>query len=146
MKKKYIKGFTLIELLIVLSIISVLSVIGVTNYQGIQARARDSIRKSDLNHLAMALEIYSQQNNQYVGGVGTNCSSDTPGFNTAITSYMSNSTIPTDPKPSPYPQYCYISVNNGRSYTLCAKLENTSDPNINNPSGCPGFNFGLVPK
>ncbi len=58
-------GFTLIELLVVISIIAVLSTIGLITYQGIQAKSRDSIRKSDLRAIATALEIYYQKNGEY---------------------------------------------------------------------------------
>jgi len=57
------RGFTLIELLVTISIIAVLSSIGLIVYQGVQSKARDSIRKSDLQKLAIALEIYAQQPN-----------------------------------------------------------------------------------
>lgn len=142
MKKQ---GFTLIELLVTISIIAVLSVIGLALYQGVQAKARDSVRKNDLQKLALALEIYFQQNNGlYIGGV-TSCpvATDTSStFYTGIASNMSDGVVPRDPKT--HALYCYIS-SDGSSYTLCAKLDNTSDPDIN--SLCPtGYNFGLVPK
>lgn len=55
------RGFTLVELLVVTSIIAVLSTIGITTYQEIQSKARDSVRKQDLNTLAIALELYYQK-------------------------------------------------------------------------------------
>src|SRR3989344_8459217 len=84
------RGFTLIELLETISIIAVLSSIGLIVYQGVQSKARDSIRKSDLQKLAIALEIYAQQNRKYVvnstGEDLTSCTDST--FYTAITQNM----------------------------------------------------------
>lgn len=149
------KGFTLIELLIAISIISILSVIGLVVYQGITAKGRDSVRKSDLNKLATALEIYYQQNNQYV--VGSNnedlatCQTDpdTGTFynNIKYKKLMSDGVVPADP--SSREAYCYISSGKGQSYALCAKLD-TPEANNPTPSSCPtgptGYNYGVVPK
>lgn len=133
MKKKYTKGFSFIELLVVISIISVLSVIGTTNYQGIQSKARDSARKSNLNNLATALEIYFQKNGSYIDGTpgvqGDCASADTATFYTgpnSIASYMADTNVPNDPLTGE--RYCYISVGDGASFRLFAKLENSSDP------------------
>lgn len=123
------KGFTLIELLVVISIIAILSVIGITAFQGTQAKARDSIRKQDLRTLATALEIYYQKNNKYVENVTvcqTNPDISINTFYSAIKDYINGQT-PTDPNTKQ--AYCYLSEN-GLNYTLCAKLENTSDPDI----------------
>lgn len=145
------KGFTLIELLIVISIIAVLSTIGLTSFVGIQSRARDSSRKNDLNTLATALELYyqNQKNGKYIDGV-TTCQTDSnPSNNTfynAIKSYLSNpNSLPKDPASNQ--AYCYISVNNGKSYRLFAKLENcpTQDtiPGINCQTAI--YNFVKTP-
>lgn len=140
------KGFTLIELMVTISIIAVLSVVGLASYKGIQSKAKDSIRKNDLTKLATALEIYFQRegNGKYVLPAGTgpeSCDRDTTAFYAAIASYIPDSIV----DPQTKANYCYVSVNNGQSYTLCAKLENnTSD--VNNPAACPGYNYGVTPK
>ena len=143
------RGFTLIELLVTISIIAVLSSIGLIVYQGVQSKARDSIRKSDLQKLAIALEIYAQQpNGLYVREEAseiTTCpqpTDNTSTFYTNIASDMSDGVVPKDPKDNTL--YCYLSTN-GSTYTLCANLENTSDPDIDNRL-CPGYNYGLVPR
>ena len=88
------KGFTLIELLVAISIIAVLSTIGLVSYQGTQGKARDSVRKQDLNKLATALELYFQGKGQYITGSG-NCLQNTASstFYTDIRQYL-NSEVP----------------------------------------------------
>ena len=49
-------GFTLIELLVVIAIIGILTVIGYSTYSNIQASARDTKRKADVDAIAKALE------------------------------------------------------------------------------------------
>lgn len=130
------KGFTLIELLIVISIIAVLSTIGITTFLGIQAKARDSIRKGDLHKLATALEIYFQQNNKYItNSDGTNmttCQSDpstSAFYSSAIKNNMSDGVVPPDPSStSSSPKaYCYISSSisssTGQGFSLFTHLE-----------------------
>lgn len=119
-------GFTLVELLVAISIIAILSTVGATIYLGIQSKARDSIRKSDLTKLATALELYFQKNSAYVlpQTGDESCTRDTNTFYTdpAIASYMSDNTVPKDPQTQT--NYCYISINNGQAFRLFAKLEN----------------------
>ncbi|MBI2018100.1 type II secretion system protein [Candidatus Daviesbacteria bacterium] len=124
------KGFTLIELLVAVSILAILSTIGITAFQGTQSKARDTVRKNDLNVLATALEIYREQNGKYiVNSDGTNIttcpsSSDTTSpFYTQIAANLSTP-APKDPKTGSF--YCYISVSNGQSFRLFAGLENCS--------------------
>lgn len=145
------KGFTLIELLVTISIIAVLSIIGLVVYQGVTTKARDSIRKNDLNKLATALEIYAQQHNgSYIttsSGI-TACpqpTDTTSTFYTNIASNMSDRVVPKDPKDNTF--YCYLSTN-GSTYTLCANLENTSDPDyVANPTGCgSSYHYVLTPR
>lgn len=141
------KGFTLIELLVTISIIAVLSVVGLTLYQGVQVKARDSVRKKDLQNLATALEIYFQQNGKYItitGGI-TTCPSltDTSStFYTNIAPNMSDGVPPRDPKNNSL--YCYLSTD-GSTYTLCANLENDSDPE-RNTTLCLGYDYAVIPN
>lgn len=145
------KGFTLIELLVAISIIAVLSTIGLVTYQGIQAKTRDSVRKSDLQKLAIALELYYQQHNgSYISGTGT-CETDTPVFyheTNGIAPNMSDKIVPKDPSSTATNEikYCYIS-SNGSTYTLCANLENISDPDYV-ASGCnsSSYHYVLTPR
>lgn len=124
-------AFTIIELLVAITIIGVLSTFGATTYFNISSKSRDSLRKSDLSKLAAALELYQQQHNlTYIDGTpgseGDCSSADTSAFYTGITSYLSDNKVPKDPKTGA--NYCYVSVNNGQSFRLFAKLENCTDP------------------
>ena len=59
-------GFTLIELLVVITIIAILSVISLVVFTGIQPRARDATRKSDLEAVSKAMEVgYSESTGRY---------------------------------------------------------------------------------
>ncbi|MCC6547179.1 prepilin-type N-terminal cleavage/methylation domain-containing protein [Candidatus Sumerlaeota bacterium] len=62
MKKE---GFTLIELLIVVAIIAILAAIAVPNFLEAQTRAKVSRAKADLRTLAVALEAYRVDGNNY---------------------------------------------------------------------------------
>jgi prepilin-type N-terminal cleavage/methylation domain-containing protein len=64
-KNKIQKGFTIVELLIVIVVIGILAALVVTTYNGIQQRARDTERKTDLNALHGHAEAYQAQNGKY---------------------------------------------------------------------------------
>lgn len=61
------KGFTIVELLIVIVVISVLASIVVVTFNGIQGRARDTERMTDLRAIAMSLEVFYVDNGYYPG-------------------------------------------------------------------------------
>jgi len=68
-KNKLQAGFTIIELLIVIAIIGILATLVLTNFQGAQARGRDTVRNSDINAVFTKLEEYYTNNqNQYPAG------------------------------------------------------------------------------
>lgn len=63
--KKSVSGFTIVELLIVIVVIAILASISVVAFTGIQGRARDSERQSELNGVMKALEMYRAENGGY---------------------------------------------------------------------------------
>lgn len=67
MRNRVGSGFTIVELLIVIVVIAILAAITIVAYNGIQAQARDSQRKSDVASIAKALELYYIKNGQYPG-------------------------------------------------------------------------------
>ena len=109
-------GFTIVELLVSITIIALLSTIGVTGYQAVSRGGRDALRKTDLEQIRSALEIYKSENNRYP-------LAPTPCVADLNTSYINP--YPKDPKNY---KYCYIQRSN-LTYELCAHLENgdTSD-------------------
>jgi prepilin-type N-terminal cleavage/methylation domain-containing protein len=63
--KKAQQGFTIIELLIVIAIIAILAGLVLNNFQGAQAKARDTGRVTDLNNIHSKLEEYYNENGAY---------------------------------------------------------------------------------
>lgn len=63
-------GFTIVELLIVIVIIAILAAITIVAYNGIQQRARDTQRKSDVANIVKALEAYYAVHGEYPGAAG----------------------------------------------------------------------------
>lgn len=63
--KKASSGFTIIELLIVIAIIAILAGLVLNNFQGAQAKARDTQRVTDINNIHSKLEEYHNENNNY---------------------------------------------------------------------------------
>ena len=66
--KKVQQGFTIIELLIVIAIIGILAGLVLNNFQGAQAKARDTQRRADINAIHGKLEEYYNNNNGYPDG------------------------------------------------------------------------------
>ncbi len=56
------KGFTLIEILVVVTIIALLAVGGLASFQGITRASRDGRRKTDLEQVRTAIELYRNNN------------------------------------------------------------------------------------
>lgn len=91
-------GFTLVELLVVLSIIAVMMAAAIVSYSSVTKKSRDSKRKSDMEQVRQALEMYRADNLTYpscgVGMQNVSCLAGVTGFSTYL------STTPTDPKAS----------------------------------------------
>ena len=119
------KGFTIVELLIVIVVIAILAGITIVAYNGIQTRARDNVRKADLNSLAKAIEAFYAINGNYPMPPGW-CTqfSGVPyisAFKTEIAPFMQN--VPLDPLyANTYQDYFYRNIND-QSFQLYAELE-----------------------
>ena len=69
--KKSVRGFTIVELLIVIVVIAILAAITIVAYNGIQSRARDTQRASDISVFLKALENYRTINGVYPNATPT---------------------------------------------------------------------------
>lgn len=138
------KGFTLIEILIVIAIMGVLATLLMGSYVPTLKKGRDTRRKSDLNSISKALELYYNDNESYPLASANNkiagCENgttecewgeiwETTGSNGVI--YMPQ--IPKDPKGNSY----FYDSDDGTYFQLYAKLENQDDPQINRDTSNP---------
>jgi general secretion pathway protein G len=122
--KKIIRGFTMVELLIVIVIIGILSTISLFALAGTRESSRDARRKSDLESIRSALELYKADCGEYIptlefpapGNQLTGATCPTPNSNI----YMQS--VPGDPLGSPVGTY-YYNRPNANTYSLCARLE-----------------------
>jgi prepilin-type N-terminal cleavage/methylation domain-containing protein len=63
--KKNNRGFTIVELLIVIVVIGILAALVIVTYNGIQQKARDTERKTDVKAIQGHLEAYWADNAKY---------------------------------------------------------------------------------
>lgn len=59
MKYRRTKGFTIVELLVVIVVVAILAAITVVAYTGIQKRAYNSARASDITQIDKLLKMYN---------------------------------------------------------------------------------------
>lgn len=92
------KGFTFIEILVVVTIIAILMAVGLISYSSVNKRSRDAKRKSDIEQIRTALEMYRADYGYYPDAASSSffpIASDVS-FKSALSPYLS--TIPQDPK------------------------------------------------
>lgn len=141
-------GFTLIELLVSMSILAVLATVGLTSFKQSQLRSADVKRKSDLEQIQRALEMFYNDNGSYpsssstgtilIGSTSFDWGSEFKDSKETV--YMKE--LPVDPVRNP--DYCYFS--SGNYYKLYAKLQNSEDPKISGPYTCAEtatYNYGV---
>ena len=134
--KKRDQGFTIVELLIVIVVIGILALLVITTYSGIQAKARNSKRQTDVQSIQTQVEAFFSQNGYYPSLADINSSS---WLNTNMKSLDQNALIdpsnPTNSKTlasSPTAkQYSYqVTDSSGNSCesddTTCAKYTLTA--------------------
>jgi prepilin-type N-terminal cleavage/methylation domain-containing protein len=116
--KKTNRGFTIVELLIVIVIIGILAALVITTYSGIQKKARDTERKTDVNALHSQVEAYQAQNGKYPSLANMN---DTT-FRTNNLKGLDNAAL-ADP-------------NNAGSQQLCGSVQANCYAYVATPAGC----------
>lgn len=132
--KKNNKGFTIVELLIVIVIIGILAALVLNSFRGVQERARDTERQTDINAQAGQLEVYYTDNSGYpvIADVSTDSwiTSNFKGadLNAWRTPKAANNSM-TDTANPTKAQYGYQTFNDdgtactGPTGTLCAKFK-----------------------
>jgi len=138
--KKIRNSFTLVEILVVVTIISLLASIAAVSYSRFVKQSRDARRKTDIEQIRAAVEMYRNFNGVYpTTGMtfGSGQIQDSSG-----TKYMGK--IPNDPMPTPYTYY-YVSTS--QDYTLCSYIEGgniiTVDPGVS--CGTENCNYCMGP-
>lgn len=132
------QGFTLLEVLVSATIIAVLTIIGVVSYSSVNKRSRDVKRKSDLEQVRSALEMYRADNTvkpgEYPSSAGAGAFTDAQNLAASLVSTYIPS-VPDDPDSDN--DYWYEAIDSGggvySSYCVCAKLET---PPTTNPNTC----------
>jgi len=125
------------ELLVVIAIIAILTSIGFGTYAGVQKKSRDAQRKSDLNQLTRALELFYSDFGRYPESAanGTIDVGKEEPLNWGETFedlngnqiYMGN--LPIDSQ-SPGTFYFYESNSSGSKFRVFTLLENADDLQI----------------
>jgi prepilin-type N-terminal cleavage/methylation domain-containing protein len=132
--KRKQSGFTIVELLIVIVVIGILAALVVTTFSGIQKKARNTERETDIKAIHGQLEAYFAQNNAYPGlanmNDGTFRTNSLKGLDgealkdpkgTAQT--LGSSVSATQYGYTTTPSDCTAALNNCTGYTLTAQLE-----------------------
>jgi len=78
-KRQTHSGFTIVELLIVIVVVAILAAISIVAYSGVQSRARDAERSTEMKTIEEALALYFMDNGGY-----PNCSGGTYVPTTAV--------------------------------------------------------------
>lgn len=65
LKNRRQEGFTIVELLIVIVVIGILAALVITTYSGIQAKARNAKRQTDINSVQTQIEAYFADQGHY---------------------------------------------------------------------------------
>ncbi len=123
MKKS--KGFTLIELLVVIAIIGILATIVLVSLNSARQKARDTRRIGDVRQVALALEMYYDDNSAYPAVTGCTAANWAT-MATAVQTGQYMTAVPNDPLNSG--NYVYMYGGTATDYALRAYLENTSNP------------------
>ncbi len=125
------RAFTLIELLVVMAIMAILTIITVSQFNTAKVKARDAQRKADLSSIKNALLMYYADYQGFPEGgtdVGELDLSDSGEFSDEG-GYVYMKVMPLEPvqdRRTANP-YCYMRLDDGNSFAILGRLENTDD-------------------
>lgn len=141
---KIFHGFTLVEILVVIAVLGALSIFGSVNIPTQLQKARDAIRKGNIQRITRAIEEYHQDKNCYPAAI-PQCGNQLMEGDLELVS-----SIPCDP----LTKLSYVYVSEGGScpgwFQLYGNLEYTSDKIIDRlgcRNGCGPdcqFNYGAA--
>jgi prepilin-type N-terminal cleavage/methylation domain-containing protein len=115
------RGFTLIEMLAVIAIIGILTSIALPNLSGSREKARDSERVTELNQIALGLELYYNACRTYPSALTLTIDEGCPsGSGITLGTFLKS--IPTEPVTG-HDAYKYGRAADGSSFVLRAVLE-----------------------
>lgn len=137
------KGFTIVELLIVIVVIGILAGLVITTYNGIQQKARNTERTTDLKTLQSQLEAYNANNGRYptTTDLGTTGANNVT-FSAANLKGMDKETL-SDPKASPH-DYSLLNTGTGTAnkYTYVPAPAGCD----NSATDCASYKLYAVPE
>ena len=146
--RKAQRGFTIIELLIVIAIIGILAGLVLNNFQGAQAKARDTQRRTDINNIHAKLEEFYNEKGGYPNEnltttllPGIDASALTDADNATIVNTFSTGTEKPTPTPGGTNEYAYAAYGCAQAtstagalctkYTLAAFIERPAQASDN---------------
>lgn len=137
LKKRRVFGFTLVEMLVAASIAALLAAAGMVSFVNANKKARDGRRKSDMEQVRTALELYRTDMGSYPTA-SPDSDLTARNFNNMVGSlddYLTVTTPMKDPKNPDAFGYKYVTApvgfdtcSSNKSYELCAFLEADPDP------------------
>lgn len=152
------KGVTLFELLLTMVLITVLSGFAISYLSRQTVKGRDAKRKAAMSTVQTALELYRSENNFYptdnsgvIVGCGTYASPTDCAWgsqwlqsNAAGNPIEYMKKLPIETKTG-WSYYYKRHATNNQKYYLCAKLENTGDPDYQaSAPDCAGYNYEVT--
>ena len=119
------RGFTIVELLIVIVVIAILATITVLAFNGIQQRARDASRLSDVQSTVKKIELYYAENGRYpsTGGLtvvyaDSKCTNSNPNKRADWVPGITG--LPQSLPPRTVGYGCYLYASDGSAYIVSA--------------------------
>ena len=144
-RKKLQSGFTLIELMVVIAIIGILSSVVMSSLDDARASARDSVRRTELRQVQIAMENYYNKYGTYRvanagwnnGGNGWFGYEDGSTYSTAISRVLYNEGFLSEPLvDAPFnssavqPEYMMYLCEGGTRYSITSTLERPTPEDI----------------